>query len=106
MNDADLESLLADLESDRVERKESAVDTGRICQAVCAFANDMPGHRASGVLFIGVKDDGKLRKPADNRQVAPRFGQHSFGWQYPSDNLVSREDRGAEPGRAIWPGHV
>lgn len=58
MNDEELEQLLTDMESDRVERKESAFDAGRIRQAICAFANDMPNHRKPGVIFIGVKDDG------------------------------------------------
>jgi len=60
--DDDLERLVADLESDRVERKESlrgdAPTTAR--EAVCAFANDLPGHRGPGVLFVGARDDGSL----------------------------------------------
>ncbi len=56
-----LESLLTDLESDLAERKASwrgdAPDKGR--QAVCAFANDLPGHGKPGVLFVGVTDDGR-----------------------------------------------
>jgi ATP-dependent DNA helicase RecG len=58
MTDAELEALLNDIESDRVERKESASDGDRIRQAVCAFANDLPNHCKPGVLFVGAKDDG------------------------------------------------
>lgn len=58
MNDNELEQLLEDLESDRVERKESIVDGDKIRQTICAFANDLPGHNQPGFLFIGVKDDG------------------------------------------------
>jgi ATP-dependent DNA helicase RecG len=58
LTDTELSSLLADLESDRVERKASLSDRGRIRQAICAFANDLPDHRETGVLFIGVHDDG------------------------------------------------
>jgi len=58
MTDAELETLLLSLESDRVERKESARDKERICQAVCAFANDLPDHRQPGVIFVGARDDG------------------------------------------------
>jgi len=50
--------MLEDLESDRVERKLSASDQEKIRQAICAFANDMPGHGETGVLFIGAQDDG------------------------------------------------
>lgn len=59
-SDSELESMLSDLESDLVERKESwrgeAPEKGR--QAVCAFANDLPDHRRPGVLFVGVDDNG------------------------------------------------
>ena len=58
LSDHELEILLTDLESDRVERKESISDPARIRQAICAFANDMPGHKMPGVIFIGAKDDG------------------------------------------------
>ena len=58
MNDRDLETLLQDLESDRVERKERFADRKRLCQAICAFANDLPGHGEPGVLFLGARDDG------------------------------------------------
>lgn len=58
MTDEELHSLLRDLESHRVERKESFSDRERVAQAICAFANDMPDQRKPGVLFIGVRDDG------------------------------------------------
>ena len=58
--DAELESLLGDIESDLVERKESySGDTPeKVRQAVCAFANDLPDHRRAGAVFIGAKDSG------------------------------------------------
>jgi len=59
MTDQELETLMKDIESDVVERKESlagqAPDTIR--QAICAFANDLPDHRKPGVVFVGVKDE-------------------------------------------------
>jgi ATP-dependent DNA helicase RecG len=58
MNNRELEELLIDLESDRIERKESISDMKKIRQAVCAFANDLPNHRLPGVIFIGTRDDG------------------------------------------------
>lgn len=54
----ELERLTSDLESDRVERKESITDRDRIRQAICAFANDLPGHGIPGYVFIGVNDAG------------------------------------------------
>lgn len=41
MRDSELEALLADLESDRVERKASLTERERIREAICAFANDL-----------------------------------------------------------------
>src|SRR5262245_49079888 len=58
MDDQELLKLLQDLESDRVERKVSGADRDRICEAICAVANDLPNHQRPGVLFIGVGDDG------------------------------------------------
>jgi ATP-dependent DNA helicase RecG len=60
MTDTQLEHLLDAPESELAERKQSfkgeAAKKAR--QAVCAFANDLPGHNRPGVLFIGAKDDG------------------------------------------------
>ena len=39
---AELKALMSDLESDLVERKESAADGRKIRRNVCAFANDLP----------------------------------------------------------------
>ena len=58
MTNPELEHLLSDLESDRTERKATIADTGKIRQAICAFANDMPNYQQPGVLFVGVQDDG------------------------------------------------
>lgn len=59
MDDQELEALLGDLESDRVERKASLADPDRVRQAICAFANDLPGHGKPGVVFVGLHDDGQ-----------------------------------------------
>jgi ATP-dependent DNA helicase RecG len=58
--DTELLALLDDLESDRAERKEAWVGSApeKARQAICAFANDLPGSSQPGVLFIGVKDNG------------------------------------------------
>src|SRR3989304_4429441 len=60
-SDRELEQMLADLESDLVERKESFQGDAptRIREAVCAFANDLANHRRAGVVFVGAKDDGQ-----------------------------------------------
>ena len=77
LSDNELVVLLADLESDLVERKASISDRDKIRKAICAFANDLPDHRLPGVIFIGINDNGScanlpitdelLRSLADKR---------------------------------------
>lgn len=52
--------LLADLESDRVERTVSLNNTDKFSRAVCAFANDMANSRKPGFLIVGAEDDGRI----------------------------------------------
>lgn len=56
----ELERLLLEIESDLAERKESFKGDAptKSREAVCAFANDLPGHGKPGVLFVGARDDG------------------------------------------------
>ena len=56
----DLIKLMLDSESDRVERTISINNTDKFSQAICAFANDMPNHKQSGFLLIGVNDEGHV----------------------------------------------
>lgn len=69
--DEQLERFLNDLESDRIERKESfRGDTPKkASQAVCAFANDLPNHNFPGILFIGAKDNGEPSNIAIDDQL-------------------------------------
>ncbi len=55
-----LQRLLLDLESDRTERTVSVDKIDKFCEAICAFANDLPNHRQPGYLLIGVKNNGML----------------------------------------------
>ena len=57
-----LRAMASDLKSELVERDESLQGDApnRVYQAVCAFANDLPGHRRPGVVFVGLRDDGQL----------------------------------------------
>lgn len=56
----ELLELLNDPESYRVERTVSTTDTDKFRQAICAFANDMPGVGKPGYLVVGAKDDGSV----------------------------------------------
>lgn len=48
--------LAADLEIFRVERKASLADKSALEEAICAFANDLPGSGQTGIVLIGVTD--------------------------------------------------
>ena len=62
LSDIELLGLLNDVESDRVEFKESLNGSApdRIREAICSFANDLPDHRQPGVVFVGARDDGSI----------------------------------------------
>ena len=60
INEPELRALLNDLESDRIERTTSTADTNKFCEAICAFANDMPQNNLPGYLVIGARNDGKI----------------------------------------------
>lgn len=62
LEDADLLALLREGESDHVEFKESLAGSAptAIREAICAFANDLPGHSKPGVIFVGVRDNGTI----------------------------------------------
>ena len=61
LNDAELEEIMSQGESFRVEYKESLDGSASIGiqEAVCAFANDLSGSGLPGVVFVGVKDNGE-----------------------------------------------
>lgn len=61
LTDEELALLAADMESDRVERKESLSGGAKdkIAQANCAYSNDLPNHRAPGLIVVGMNDAGE-----------------------------------------------
>ena len=75
LTDEELEDLLLNGESDRVERKRAAADLDRIREAVCAFANDLPDYRQAGVVFIGVEDNGQCANTAIDDELLKRLSQ-------------------------------
>jgi ATP-dependent DNA helicase RecG len=94
MTDAELDALLADQESDRVERKESAKDLEPIRKAICALANDLPGHGLPGVVFVGVRDDGIPAGIAVNDDLLTRLsGIPSEGLIVPIPSIDVRRHR-------------
>ena len=60
MTENELRDILSIDESYRIERTVSTGNMDKFQEAICAFANDMPGKRQKGYLLIGVFDDGRI----------------------------------------------
>ena len=58
----ELLELLNCTETYRVEKTISTTNMDKFCEAICAFANDMPNSGKCGYLLIGVNDDGSRNK--------------------------------------------
>ena len=56
----ELKDLLGSAETYRVERTTSTGNMDKFCEAICAFANDLPGSKKKGYLILGAHDDGTL----------------------------------------------
>lgn len=56
----ELVKLLESTETSRVERTISTGNMDKFCEAICAFANDMPNSRKPGYLIIGADDNGRI----------------------------------------------
>ncbi len=98
-SDAELEALMSDLESDLVERKESAADGTKIRRNVCAFANDLPGNGRPGVVLVGVRDDGSCASlPIDDALLTRLANIHGEGaiLPLPSMTVQKRVLKGCE----------
>lgn len=52
----EIQSLLHSTETYRVERTASTGNMDKFCEAICAFANDLPDSRKKGYLLLGVYD--------------------------------------------------
>ena len=59
MTEEEVRALLADMESDRIERTISFRED-KLGPAVCALSNDFPNHRQPGYILLGVNDDGRI----------------------------------------------
>jgi ATP-dependent DNA helicase RecG len=59
MDDQNVLQLIQGGESEQVERKEQLKNKKtEVCQAICAFANDLPRTRKPGIVVIGQADKG------------------------------------------------
>jgi ATP-dependent DNA helicase RecG len=77
----EIERLLSDLESDRVERTESLNNSSKFCKAICAFANDMPGHALPGYLCVGVDKNGQPTSASIDERLLEVLASHRSNGQ-------------------------
>lgn len=91
LSDEDLARLLADDETDRVEKKERLAGDAAttIRQAICALANDLPGHNAPGVIVVGMKNDGRpAGTPVDDKLLLDLAAMRDDGAILPRPTMV------------------
>lgn len=91
-SEEELAELLDELESDTVERKSSLKDPDEVCKVICAFANDLPGHRRTGVIFVGVDPKGTpTGLPITDELLTQIGGMRSNGNILPPPSLFVRK---------------
>lgn len=95
MSNEQIRGLLKDIEADNVERTVSTNKTDKFCEAICAFANDMPGHDTPGYLFIGADDKtGEIAGIEVSDQLLQNLAGHRDSGQIvPLPSLIEENDR-------------
>ncbi len=58
LNVDELRARIRNAEADNVELTRSTKDTDKFSEAICAFANDLPNRRETGVLILGIDNNG------------------------------------------------
>jgi ATP-dependent DNA helicase RecG len=84
-------------ENERLERKETLTGQDSICQAICAFANDLAASGEPGVVIIGQKDDLSCASLSIDAKLLEKIG----GWRstgkfhpFPAMSVERREIEG------------
>ena len=99
LSDEKLIRLIEGGESDHVEFTGAANDLDKLREAICAFANDLPGHKQPGVLFVGLEDDGRCANLSiDDALLQKLGGLRSEGkiLPFPSMEVAKKNLRGCE----------
>lgn len=112
LTDAELTVLLDDLESDLAERKQAWAGDAptKGCEAICAFANDLPNHQGPGVLFVGARDNGTPSGNAVTNDLLTTLADiRSNGQILPPPTLTvqKRQLKGADMAVVtVWPSNA
>ena len=89
----ELLELIHDIESSRAERTVSVNDTDKFCEAVCAFANDMPDSKQNGYLLVGVHDDGRLKRRC---RYSGAIAYNNFPWSQDANGQGAQRTEGTK----------
>lgn len=88
INEEKVKELIADMESDWIERTISIRDD-KLGPAICAYSNDFPNHKHSGYILLGVKDDGSLANMTWSDEELQKIGNiKSNGKILPQPSIV------------------
>jgi ATP-dependent DNA helicase RecG len=102
MNEQELRALVTHHEADRMEFTVSTADTTKFSEAVCAFANDLPGHGQPGYLVIGIDNSGRFSgAKVDDELLRNLGGLRSDGNIQPLPDLTVEKISTAEGDAAV-----
>ena len=91
MSDEELASLVTGPEGERLERKES-LTADRVREAICAFANDLPGSGLPGVIAVGIDDGGTpVGLPVDDQLLLALSNMRDDGNIVPFPSMEVRK---------------
>jgi len=93
----ELLELMRSGESDRVEFKPSTAQGTAIRRAICAFANDLEDRGDSGLIFVGLSDDGSCagsNNPDEDQQKLSNWALGGDILPLPDVEIYPREIEG------------
>jgi len=99
LSDQELLALKRAGESERVEFKRSTAQGSSIRRAICAFANDLEGEGKSGIVFVGLENDGTcapIENPDDAQQKLANWAQGGDILPLPDVEIQLRELDGCQ----------
>lgn len=74
LGDAVLLDRIRSGKSDRVAFTVATTNLDKFREAICAFANDLPGNGEPGLLFVGLQDDGRCAGSTIDDELLGKLG--------------------------------
>lgn len=101
MNNDEIRTLLNDIESDRVERTISTTNIDKFGQAICAHDNVLTNYQQPGYLFLGVVDDGKVKRITVTDDLLENVAAIHTDWNIQSQPSMTVEKVSLEEGDIV-----